>query len=262
MTRIEWTDTTWNPIRGCSRISEGCRFCYAETMASRFSGPRQPYEGLAKNGRWTGEVRLVEEHLEDPLGWKRPRRIFVNSMSDLFHEDLAPKDIGRVFAVMRDAPAHTFQVLTKRAALMRETLTAWAHIRTSFWPLPNVHIGVSVEDARVLHRVDDLRETPAALRWLSCEPLIGPLDGLDLTGIGWVVVGGESGQHARPLKLEWVRDIIRRCREADVPVFVKQLGSNYAAGRGKGGDPSGWPEDLRVREWPSGHAAPEPGGEG
>lgn len=203
-TGIEWTDATWNPIRGCSRVSEGCRNCYAESMANRYSGPGLPYEGLAANGKWTGEVRVVETHIEDPLRWKKPRKIFVNSMSDLFHDGLRDEDIAEVFGVMALANQHIFQVLTKRPKRMSKLLNDvmfWArvegvaqrreHERTGedpslslavHGPLPNVWLGVSVENqASADERIPWLLGTPAAVRFLSCEPLLGPVD---LTGWG------------------------------------------------------------------------------
>ena len=204
--KIEWTNATWNPIRGCSRVSEGCRHCYAESVAARFSGPGLPYEGLVRiaSGKptgWNGVVRMVHEHLADPLRWKRPRRVFVNSMSDLFHESLTNEQIAAVFGVMAAAPRHTFQVLTKRSARMREWF-AWvadhgargarSACRASAalylvaspevpggdeWPLRNVWLGVSTENqAAADERIPELLRTPAAVRWISAEPLIGPVD--------------------------------------------------------------------------------------
>lgn len=195
-TEISWTDRTWNPIRGCSRVSEGCRFCYAEGVAYRFSGPGQPYEGLARkvNGRaaWTGKVRLVESALTEPLSWRKPARIFVNSMSDLFHEHVSDEFIAAVFGVMAAAPQHTFQVLTKRAERMREVVSALSvelvrectlkltgrMIRGDWMlPLPNVWLGVSCEDQqRADERIPLLLQTPAVVRFVSCEPLLGPID--------------------------------------------------------------------------------------
>ena len=183
-TGIEWTEATWNPVTGCTKVSPGCAHCYAETFANRFRGvPGHPYErGFA--------LTLRPERLELPLGWKRPRMIFVNSMSDLFHEGVDDAFVGRVFETMERARWHTFQVLTKRPE------RALALAGALPWP-DNVWLGVSVESRRFLHRLDALRGIPAALRFASCEPLLGPLDGIDLTDIGWVICGGESGPRAR-----------------------------------------------------------------
>jgi protein gp37 len=267
-TGIEWTDATWNPIRGCSRVSEGCRNCYAERVASRFSDEGQAYHGLARrrsNGepQWTGEVIVVERHLYDPLRWKEPRKIFVNSMSDLFHEQLVIDDIAHIFAVMAIARQHTFQVLTKRAKAMQEVLSdpEWLDVLKAHvlevalaqapetkggytWPLPNVWLGVSVENQDAANnRIPALIETPAAVRFLSCEPLLGPLsfrwaswqplsrdrdtghlDGL--RKLDWVIAGGESGPHARPMHPVWARRLRDQCVEADVPFFFKQWGEH------------------------------------
>lgn len=349
---IAWTDQTWNPTRGCSRVSRGCEHCYAEGVARRFSGPGMPYEGLVRLDRdgkakaqWNGVVRLVPEHLADPLRWTRPRRVFVNSMSDLFHESLSFKQIASVFAVMSDARRHTFQVLTKRPKRARDFFR-WVEMEMEIespkaggllteddvcqealreiaphvylndgagaesWPLPNVWLGVSVEDqATADERIPHLLACPAAVRWVSYEPAIERVDfGLlgtlpaDMTGgayvmvhqrLHWIVVGGESGPGARPFDLAWARSTIAQCREADVACFVKQLGAQpvdsnrsaihdahgiaaqsldhdeaerlapgYAGGRvvrpapvrirdRKGGDMRAWPEDLRVREYPT-----------
>lgn len=218
---IEWTDATWNPIRGCTRVSEGCRHCYAERMAARFSGPGQPYNGLAtfsKGGaRWTGVVRVVPEILDLPLRWQKPRTVFVNSMSDLFHEQIGDGDIGRVFGVMNSASHHLFQVLTKRSARLAKISS------TLVWS-PNIWLGVSVENADHLDRIGHLRQTGAAIKFLSREPLLGPLPNLNLTDIDWVIVGGESGPGARPMAVEWVRDIQDQCADANVPFFFKQWG--------------------------------------
>lgn len=299
-TGISWTDATWNPIRGCSRVSEGCRNCYAERVAARFSGPGQPYDGLIRLRRragaekqhadgWSGMVRLVGEHLADPLKWRKPRRIFVNSMSDLFHESLTNEQIAAVFGVMAAAPHHTFQVLTKRSMRMREWFT-WVeadpvgscivpmsrcigHARVELgngtilgfkepqWPLPNVWLGVSVEhQAAADERIPELLRTPAAVRFLSCEPLIGEVH-LDLgrcddpyhgpsewsisdnnmpwcnecdqersfghwlrcdDGIDWVIAGCESGPGARPAEVAWFRSLRDQCAAAKVPFFLKQ----------------------------------------
>ena len=242
-TGIQWTDATWNPLRGCSRISEGCRNCYAETVASRFSGPGQPYEGLAKDGRWTREVRFVPHMLDQPLRWTRPRRIFVNSMSDLFHENVPDEWIARVFDVMARAPQHTFQVLTKRPDRMRRVLPSFAPSHTardrSGWPLPNVWLGVSAENqATADGRIPLLLETPAAVRFVSAEPLLGPIDlnerellcrtwrrGLTIGRyLDWVIIGGESGPGARPMHPGWARALRDQCVHVGVPFFFKQWG--------------------------------------
>jgi len=309
VTTIEWTDVTWNPVRGCSLVSAGCQNCYAMKQAHRFSGPDQPYAGLTELGphgpRWTGQIRLVDELLLDPLRRKDPHRIFVNSMSDLFHEDVPDAFIDRVFLTMFVAKQHTYQVLTKRPERMRaylssnETLKRFMVILSLFSlaipgskikvrehkdgldgiRMENVWLGVSVEDQQTAdERIPILLQTPAAVRWVSAEPLLGPVaihgwDGsvqrnylTDSTGPGidWVVVGGESGPGARPCDIAWIRSIREQCQEAGVPVFVKQLGARpYQSperdgGTGfflpikdrKGGDPAEWPADLRVREWP------------
>jgi protein gp37 len=305
-TSIEWTDATWNPVRGCTRVSAGCENCYAEKVAARFSGPGLPYEGLArigKNGaRWTGEVRMVPEHLADPLRWKKPRRIFVNSMSDLFHDGLTNQDIAAVFGVMAAAPQHTFQVLTKRAQRMRDwfgwigglvgpdrtvapcdavagcmihanrrglikEMLAANQQPTPPWPLPNVNLGVSVENqATADERIPLLLETPAAVRWVSYEPALAALDiraylgcrrcdgtgSVEVPGGGkacpqcfawaqgspsrgpyldWLVIGGESGPGARPFNLAWARSVIEQCKAAGVSVFMKQYGSRPIDGQ-------------------------------
>ena len=227
-TRIEWTDATWNPLRGCSRVSEGCRHCYAEQVAARFSGPGLKFEGIAHRiggeARWTGKVVLVEEKLTEPLRWRRPRRIFVNSMSDLFHEELPDDAIDRVFAIMARAPHHTFQILTKRAVRLRAYMSAPGRA-----VLPHVWLGVSVEDqAAAEERIPELLAVPAALRFLSCEPLLGPLrleSYLGRRGIGWVISGGESGPRARPPDPAWFRSLRDQCRAARVPFFFKQWGA-------------------------------------
>lgn len=299
---ITWTEQTWNPIRGCTRVSQGCVNCYAERVAARFSGPGQPYEGLAKmtagGPRWTGNVELVEDHLLDPLRWKRPRLVFVNSMSDLFHESLPDEAIDRIFAVMALTPQHQFQVLTKRPARM----LAWFSRRLNHigiaalcfvggaatrlrdnqlpyldgerltdkcpwldpsgpelaWPLHNVWLGVSVEDqATADERIPVLLQTPAAVRFVSAEPLLGPvtLNRWLLSehgrralgarpGISWVIVGGESGAGARPMHPDWARSLRDQCRATGVAFFMKQLD-------GKRKSLADFPEDLRVREYPA-----------
>lgn len=218
---IEWTETTWNPVRGCSRMSPGCEHCYAERLAHRFSGEGAPYEGLTtlgrKGPRWTGRVRLIEKAIDEPLRWRRPRLVFVNSMSDLFHEKIPLVFVQRVFETMERAEAHTFQVLTKRAERLVELAPKLP------WP-SNVWMGVSVESQNYLGRIDRLRAVPARVRFLSLEPLLGPLPSLDLAGIHWAIVGGESGPGARTMKPAWVRDIRSACERADVPFFFKQWG--------------------------------------
>lgn len=299
-TAIEWTDKTWNPVRGCSRVSEGCRHCYAERRGYRFSGPGLPYEGLVQldaagkpKAQWNGQVRFVEKHLLDPLRWKKPARIFVNSMSDLFHEGLTDAQLGRIFAVMALCPQHTFQVLTKRPERMLAYLSAaetsscivtameaivaehdnarnllhvdLIHALTTGMPLPNVWLGVSVENQKAAdERIPLLLQTPAAVRFISAEPLLGPvrLDGggyswfschatdgeraandgycCDVNmnargtpfrdthyhGIDWVIVGGESGsaKDVRPMHPDWARSLRDQCVAAGVPFFFKQWG--------------------------------------
>ena len=365
--KIEWTDTTWNPVRGCSRVSEGCRNCYAERQTARFSEPSRSWHGFVRDGKWTGRVELIESKLREPLSWRKPRRVFVNSMSDLFHESLPDEAIDRVFAVMALASLHTFQVLTKRPERMRAYFTsgcaglesressiaytsqqigerllgtadapfAWdgrgsephrypASARDVSnrrkwpgWPLPNVWLGTSVEDQQTANeRIPHLLRTPAAIRFVSAEPLIAPVDvskflwpvhdqwpakyrtpaearaagakvervrqALVLARsrfVDWLIVGGESGPGARPCDVAWIRSIVEQCKAASVACFVKQLGAVPFAAvdeldrwpldsrayvedeRGdcvdvlslrdrKGGDPSEWPKDLRVREFP------------
>jgi len=211
VSHIEWTDATWNPVTGCDKVSQGCKHCYAERFAERFRGtPGHPYEqGF--------DLKLWHERLSLPLEWKEPKRIFVNSMSDLFHTDVPIAFIQQVFDVMRRAHWHRFQVLTKRAdrlAALDPKLT-WS---------PNVWMGVSVENAKYVNRIDRLRETRAAVKFLSLEPLLGPLRHLDLRAIGWAIVGGESGPRARQMDEAWVLDIRAQCEAAGVPFFFKQWG--------------------------------------
>lgn len=306
--KIEWTDATWNPVRGCSRVSEGCRNCYAERQSARFE--KGYANGFVRDGKWTGRVELVEDKLLQPLLWRLPRRVFVNSMSDLFHERLSDDAIDRVFAVMALAPHHTFQVLTKRPARMRDYFQAvdvqeriaiaavreskalrgtradqlaldaiasavlWGNsIGSRFeprgfrtWPLPNVWLGISVEDQQTAdERVPMLIQSPAAVRFVSCEPMLEAIDfsragavwplhrpwtsahrtygearaagalgtyqrqalvAAGRTFVDWIIVGGESGPSARPCNLEWIRDVVVQCEAARVPCFVKQVGSD------------------------------------
>lgn len=333
---IEWTDVTWNPVRGCSRVSEGCRNCYAERIAGRFSGPGQRFEGFARRGSythgvergthggvWTGRVELVPSKLDEPLRWRSPRRVFVNSMSDLFHEALPDEAIDKVFARMAlcdgtrsSGRHHTFQILTKRprrmlayfadpdvsyrvaAEVTCRVITGWRPSKGGLdwmpekvWPLPNVWLGVSIEaQATADERIPLLLKTPAAVRFVSYEPALGPVDftnlrhdggwlqalgprggrnkAFDLPLLDWLIVGGESGPRARPFDVAWARSAVRQCRESGVACFVKQLGSRPTSDHRarpdgeeshwtallrdrKGGDPAEWPEDLRVREFPT-----------
>lgn len=218
---IEWTDATWNPVTGCRKVSDGCRFCYAERFAERWRGiPGHPYEqGF--------DLRLWPDRLEQPLRWQRPRTIFVNSMSDLFHEDIPATYVQQVFAVMAQCPQHRFQVLTKRHHRLLDLAD------TLPWP-DNVWMGVSVESQRWVERVDALRHTPARIKFLSCEPLLEELK-LDLKNIDWVIVGGESGPRARPMQKQWALSIRDQCRASDTRFFFKQWGEHDALGvrRGK-----------------------------
>jgi protein gp37 len=209
--KIEWTEATWNPVTGCTKISPGCKNCYAERMAKRLSAMGQP--NYANGFRLT----LQPHMLELPLKWKKPQTIFVNSMSDLFHKSVPLEYVQRVFDVMKRAHWHNFQVLTKRAERL-EQLSASLEWSTNVW------MGVSVEDEKYVSRIDHLRRTGAGVKFLSLEPLLGPLDHLDLTDIDWVIVGGESGFGARPMLVDWVKRIQRQCRVAKVPFFFKQWG--------------------------------------
>jgi protein gp37 len=210
-TRIEWTEVTWNPTTGCTKISEGCRFCYAEIMSRRLKAMGQP---KYKNGF---ELTLHPNTLTIPYTWKKPRIVFVNSMSDLFHKNIPLDYIRKVFRVMKDNRMHTFQVLTKRA----DILTQYNSLLD--WP-PNIWMGVTVENQKVIERIDYLRNTSAFIKFLSLEPLIGPIHNLNLYNIDWVIVGGESGPKARPMKKEWVLDIKDQCDKAGVKFFFKQWG--------------------------------------
>jgi protein gp37 len=216
LSSIEWTDATWNPVRGCDKISPGCKHCYAEVFAERFRGiPGHPYEqGF--------DLRLVPEKLEEPLRWHTPKMIFVNSMSDLFHDGIPESYIERVERVMMEADWHTYQVLTKRSARMASLLSSRLRFAAA---APHIWWGVSVENRRYgWPRIADLRGTPAAVRFLSIEPLLEHLGDLDLNGIHWVIVGGESGRGARPMQRDWVVSIRDQCAHAGVPFFFKQWG--------------------------------------
>jgi len=291
---IEWCEATWNPVRGCDKVSPGCAHCYAETFAERFRGVAgHPYEqGF--------DLRLVPEKLGEPQRWKKPRRVFVNSMSDLFHERVPDDYIAEVWKTMATIRRHTYQVLTKRAARMQALLP---RLVATFGVLQNVWLGVSIENQHFAdERIPLLLETPSAVRFISAEPLLGPIDftlrgdrvaGWDedwrydvLSGeewagprdedpersphLDWVIVGGESGHEARPCALEWIYEIVRQCHAARVACFVKQLGAYVVAEQRrtddgvwawraglqhkKGGDPAEWPEALRVQQFPEARA--------
>ena len=232
-TSIEWTDATWNPVAGCTVLTAGCTNCYAMRMAARLEAMGTPkYRGLTrKSGRravWTGRIRLDHASLDTPRTWSKPRKVFVNSMSDLFHDDVPVQFIARVWEVMKDTPRHTYQILTKRPERMAQVLG-----QKSFQVLPNVWLGTSVEDARVLDRLDAIRLVPAAIRFVSLEPLIGSVAQVDLTGIDWAIVGGESGPRAREMNPEWVDEIEAMCRRSGTAFFFKQWGgkNKKAAGR-------------------------------
>ena len=295
--KIEWTGHTWNPVRGCSMAkgSEAteCLNCYAARIAARglpgMNSPTtgEPFAIMRPAGpRWTGKVELIPHMLDVPMKRRKPTTWFVNSMSDLFHESLSFESIDEVFSVMSGSRKHTFQVLTKRAERMRHYMRrfkpdgrGWVTpggldaelthcpIDASRWPPPNVWLGVSVGVRSTLRRIDHLRETPAAVRFLSLEPLLEDLGTLDLRGIDWVIVGGESGPGARPCDLGWIRSIIAQCRTAGVACFVKQLGAQpmyppetilhpprsriFKLNDRKGGAMEEWPIDIRVREMPT-----------
>lgn len=297
-TGIEWADATWNPTTGCTKVSAGCDNCYAETLAERFRGTPGHY---FEHGF---DLQMRPDKLDQPLRWKRPRRIFVNSMSDLFHDQVPDWYIATVFAVMALAPQHTFQVLTKRHARMRSLLTSktryneqggyvpgfdamvrnaaanmrnnarradWPDVDKTPWPLPNVWLGVSAEDQRWADiRIPVLLDTPAAVRFVSAEPLLGPIDlrcgnadystcgsngACDMSmikGLDWVIVGGESGRAARPMHPDWARSLRDQCATAGVPFFMKQAGSVLArewALKGKGDNAADWPEAF-PQEYP------------
>jgi protein gp37 len=303
--KIEWTDATWNPVRGCTPASAGCANCYAIRDTWRLAHNPNPRVALSCAGlveqaggqwrpgcaplRWTGRIRCLPELLEQPLRWRRPRRIFVCSQSDLFHPAVPEAFIDRVIAMTQIAYWHTYQVLTKRPERMREYFSrttgkgnvlsrvlaaavqacqdlrpprGYVHRGSFGWPYRNVWLGTTVEDRRARNRIAELERTPAAVRYVSFEPLLEDLGDLELagTGIGWAIVGGESGPAARALDVAWVRSIVDQCRAVAVSVFVKQLGAAWArepvdgkwsrSADAKGGDPRDWPEDLRVRELP------------
>jgi protein gp37 len=219
-TSIEWTEVTWNPTTGCDKVSTGCENCYALTLAKRLKAMGAPKYQADGDPRTSGPgfgVTVHPDALLAPYGWRQPRTVFVNSMSDLFHARVPLDFVRQVLQVIADTPQHTYQVLTKRSARLRKVAAQLD------WPA-NLWLGVSVENEEALTRIDDLRAVPAAVRFLSCEPLLGPLPGLDLTGVGWVIAGGESGKHHRPMQSEWVTDIRDTCQKANVPFFFKQWG--------------------------------------
>lgn len=226
---IEWTEATWNPVTGCTQVSPGCAHCYAKTFAERWRGvPGHPYEqGF--------DLRLWPERLDVPLRWRKPKVIFVNSMSDLFHEEIPLEYIERVFATMREAHWHTFQILTKRhdrLADLAETLD---------WP-PNVWMGVSIENRRFVHRADALRQVPASVRFISAEPLLGPLEGLDVSGIDWLIAGGESGPKNRRVDPDWIRALRDLSADHGVAFFFKQWGGHRPKSNGRELDGRVWDE--------------------
>jgi|TARA_R110002012_G_scaffold321121_3_gene547647 protein gp37 len=226
---IEWTEMTWNPTTGCTKVSAGCKFCYAEVMSKRLKAM-----GVEKY-KDNFKVRIHEKELDTPSKWKSPKIVFVNSMSDLFHPNIPVDFIQRVFKVMNNHPQHVFQILTKRADVLNyydaEGWLEWSH---------NIWMGVSVEDERVTERIDLLSQTNARTKFLSCEPLIGPLDNLNLQNIDWVIVGGESGHKPRPMEPEWVEDIKNQCLENDTKFFFKQWGGTNKKKTGR---------ELNGRTW-------------
>lgn len=298
---IEWTQATWNPVVGCKRVSAGCDHCYAFELHDKrhIAWKRGNWDGAPKQYHQPfSHVQLLPERLSDPLHWRKPRRVFVNSMSDLFHEDVPDDFIHGVFLTMMQAPQHIYQILTKRPQRMRDWMRQYAGPASPIrYHLPHIWLGVSVENqAAADERIPLLLETPAAVRFLSCEPLLGPVDlteyladraivraivhhhrtghhcgGIDDEAdcemcctqwrdgqppdLHWIIIGGESGKHARPMDLLWVESLVEQCRNAEIACFVKQLGSVYAKTHGTGDTHAGemcfWPEALRVREYPS-----------
>ncbi len=237
-TAIEWTEATWNPTTGCDRVSRGCDNCYAMTMAKRLKAMGQPRYQTDGDPRTSGPGFGVSCHpdaLQLPMTWRKPRLVFVNSMSDLFHAKVPLEFIKQVFDVMSATPQHTYQLLTKRARRLRRVASDLP------WP-SNVWMGVSVENTDVLGRVDDLRSIPAAVRFLSCEPLLGPVNNLSLQDIDWVIAGGESGANARPMEPVWVSDLQKKCAEEQVAFFFKQWGGRTPKSGGRQLDGRTWDE--------------------
>ena len=239
---IEWTDATWNPVTGCTKITRGCDNCYAERLAERFRGtPGHPFESGF-------DLTLRPERISQPLSWKRPRMIFVNSMSDLFHKDIPTEFIDRVFDTMEQAEQHVFQVLTKRSPLMRDYLQ---HRYGSNLTPQHIWCGVSVEDNKATARIRHLRDAPISTRFLSIEPLLGPIGDIDIEGVAWVIVGGESGPNARPMKPEWVFEVRSLCERKRIPFFFKQWGGRTPKSGGRlldGVEYNAIPTYLRIRK--------------
>lgn len=233
---IEWTEATWNPVTGCSEVSPGCAHCYAKVFAERWRGvPGHPYEqGF--------DLRLWPERLDKPLAWKKPKTIFVNSMSDLFHEDIPFEFVERVFSTMREAHWHTFQILTKRHERLEELAPRLT------WP-ENVWMGVTIENRRFVKRADALRSVPSVVRFISAEPLLGPLEGLDLDGIDWLIAGGESGPKHRRVDVAWLRELREACDSSGVAFFFKQWGGQRPKSNGRELDGRTWDDypDPKVR---------------
>lgn len=272
--KIEWTEKTWNPTTGCDKISPGCDHCYALTLAKRLKAMGQAKYQNDGDPRTSGPgfgLTVHPDALGEPLRWRKATKVFVNSMSDLFHAGVPRDFLADVFAIMAMAPQHQFQVLTKRperaarilgdrefrravqAAALKRAGSASPWLVEPWWPLRQVWMGTSVESDDYVRRADALRETPAAVRFISAEPLLGPLPSLNLTGIDWLILGGESGPGSRPLDLGWFRELIAMATDFGTAVFVKQLGARWAvsSGRnGKGDDINQWPVDLQVRGWP------------
>jgi protein gp37 len=244
-TGIEWTDATCNPTTGCTPVSSGCDHCYAETLANRLLSDtyrsRLPVVDTEENRRDPFAVRIWPDRLDQPRNWTESRRIFVNSMSDLFHADIPDAFVRRVFEVMLEQDHHIYQVLTKRPARTIRFFRNHSDLLTEGRTPPHIWLGTSVENQEVDHRIRHLRQVPARVRFLSCEPLIGPLD-LDLGGIHWVIVGGESGPERRPIDLDWARGIRDQCRRAGVPFFFKQVGGRTPKAGGRTLDDRTWDE--------------------
>lgn len=241
--RIEWTETTWNPVTGCDRISAGCDNCYALSMAKRLKAMGVERYALDGDPRTSGPgfgVSIHPDTLREPHRWRNSRLVFVNSMSDLFHARVPVHYVQAVFDVIASTPRHTYQILTKRSVRLRRLA------RRLEWP-SNLWMGVSVENSDALYRIDDLRTVPAEVRFLSCEPLIGPLTSIDLTCIDWVIAGGESGPGYRPMSLTWAREVRDACQQQSVPFFFKQWGGRTPKSMGRELDGQTWDEMPRVR---------------